>query len=74
MDRHQHHQRNRDRDRRALAITLAITATYCLVELVGGILTNSLALLSDAGHMFADVGSARHQSVRRALEPATTHG
>ena len=57
MDRHQHHQRNRDHDRRALAITLAITAMYCLVELVGGILTNSLALLSDAGHMFADVGA-----------------
>ena len=25
-----------------------------MVELIGGILTNSLALLSDAGHMFSD--------------------
>ncbi len=57
MDRHQHHPRNREDDRRALATTLAITATYCLVELAGGILTNSLALLSDAGHMFADVAA-----------------
>ncbi len=40
-----------------LGITLAITATYCVVELVGGIVTNSLALLSDAGHMFADVAA-----------------
>jgi len=28
---------------------------YLLVEVVGGLLTNSLALLSDAGHMFTDV-------------------
>jgi cobalt-zinc-cadmium efflux system protein len=57
VDQHQTHQRNRDHDRRALALTLAITATYCLVEVAGGILTNSLALLSDAGHMFADVAA-----------------
>jgi cobalt-zinc-cadmium efflux system protein len=44
-------------NRRALTITLVITATYCLVELAGGFLTNSLALLSDAGHMFADVAA-----------------
>ncbi|MGH3054883.1 MAG: cation diffusion facilitator family transporter, partial [Gaiellaceae bacterium] len=57
MDRHLHAQLEREHDRRALAITLAITAAYCLVELAGGILTNSLALLSDAGHMFADVAA-----------------
>ena len=45
------------RNRRDLTITLAITAGYCLVEVIGGFLTNSLALLSDAGHMFADVGA-----------------
>lgn len=57
MARHENHQLTRDGDRRALTITLAITATYCLVELAGGIVTNSLALLSDAGHMFADVAA-----------------
>ncbi|HVO22230.1 MAG TPA: cation diffusion facilitator family transporter [Candidatus Margulisiibacteriota bacterium] len=57
MDRHQNHQHSRDHDRRALALTLAITAAYCLVELAGGVFTNSLALLSDAGHMFADVAA-----------------
>jgi cobalt-zinc-cadmium efflux system protein len=50
-----------DRDvggsRRDLAITLLITAAYCLVEIAGGVWTNSLALLSDAGHMFADVAA-----------------
>jgi cobalt-zinc-cadmium efflux system protein len=49
------HHRNAGRNRRDLTITLVITAAYCLVEVAGGVLTNSLALLSDAGHMFADV-------------------
>lgn len=49
--------RDIERNRRDLAITLAITATYCIVEFAGGLLTNSLALLSDAGHMFADIGA-----------------
>ena len=57
MTQHGNRQLSRAHDRRALAITLGITATYCLVELAGGILTNSLALLSDAGHMFADVAA-----------------
>ncbi len=30
---------------------------FCVVEFIGGWLTNSLALLSDAGHMLADVGA-----------------
>jgi len=45
------------RNQRDLVIALVLTAGYCMVELVGGILTNSLALLSDAGHMFADVAA-----------------
>jgi len=43
------------RNRRDLTITLVITGGFCVVEVVGGVVTNSLALLSDAGHMFADV-------------------
>ena len=34
---------------------LALTSSFMVVEIVGGILTNSLALLSDAAHMFTDV-------------------
>jgi len=37
-----------------LAITLGITLAILLAELVGGLLSNSLALLSDAGHVFTD--------------------
>ena len=39
---------------RALRLTLALTATYTVVEVVGGILTGSLALLADAAHMLSD--------------------
>ena len=42
--------------RRALKITFALTFAYFCVEVVGGLLTNSLALLADAGHMLTDVG------------------
>ena len=43
--------------RRTLAIVLALNALSFLVELVAGLMTNSLALLSDAGHMLGDVGA-----------------
>ena len=43
--------------RRTLAIVLALNALTFLVELGVGWWTNSLALLSDAGHMLGDVGA-----------------
>lgn len=43
--------------RRALAMVLALNALSCLVEFAAGWWTNSLALLSDAGHMLGDVGA-----------------
>ena len=38
-----------------LAAAFAVLATFMVVEVVGGLLTRSLALLSDAGHMLTDV-------------------
>lgn len=38
-----------------LAVTVGIGAAFMVVELVVGLLTGSLALLSDAAHMFTDV-------------------
>ena len=35
----------------------SINLAYLLIEAIGGILTGSMALLSDAGHMFTDVGA-----------------
>jgi cobalt-zinc-cadmium efflux system protein len=40
--------------RKGLLIALSITLFMMVAEIVGGILSNSLALLSDAGHMFTD--------------------
>ena len=51
------HGADRAEDRRALRWALALTAAFCVVEFVGGWLTNSLALLSDAVHMLTDVGA-----------------
>ena len=45
------------RDRRSLKLCLIFNAVFFVVELLGGIWTNSLALISDAGHMFSDVGA-----------------
>jgi cobalt-zinc-cadmium efflux system protein len=47
---HEHGEGNR----RALALVLALTAGFTVVEIVGGLLTGSLALLADAGHMLSD--------------------
>lgn len=43
-----------EKHRYRLWIALAITVAYMLVQIVAGILTNSLALLSDAAHMGTD--------------------
>ena len=40
--------------RRALGLVLALTVSYTVAEIVGGLLTGSLALLADAGHMLGD--------------------
>ena len=40
-----------------LGIALALTGTFLIVELVGAYLFNSLALLSDAAHMFTDAAA-----------------
>jgi len=40
---------------RNLLIVLLITAGVMIAEIIGGLLANSLALLSDAGHMLTDI-------------------
>jgi cobalt-zinc-cadmium efflux system protein len=42
--------------RQQLLIVFIITFGYLVVEVIGGLLTHSLALLADAGHMLTDVG------------------
>jgi len=42
-------------NQRNLVIALLITAIVMIAEIIGGLLANSLALLSDAGHMLTDI-------------------
>src|SRR5262245_36185547 len=42
---------------RRLALALGLAAAYLVAEVVGGVLTGSLALLADAGHMGSDVAA-----------------
>ncbi|ALJ08349.1 MAG: cation diffusion facilitator family transporter [Caulobacteraceae bacterium] len=42
---------------RQLGIALALTGTFLIVEVIGGLVFNSLALLSDAAHMFTDAAA-----------------
>lgn len=44
-------------NKRLLTISLCITATVMVVQIVGAILTSSLALLADAAHMFTDASA-----------------
>jgi cobalt-zinc-cadmium efflux system protein len=52
---HDHGADLREVSRRRLWWTLAINLAFLLVEFVGGLVTGSLALLADAGHMLTDV-------------------
>ena len=57
---HTHHSVESDdkaysSNQRKLLIALLITSVVMIAEIVGGLLANSLALLSDAGHMLTDV-------------------
>jgi cobalt-zinc-cadmium efflux system protein len=54
---HQHRVASSAASRRRLVIALGLTASYLIVEVVAGILSGSLALLSDAGHMLTDAGA-----------------
>lgn len=56
-DGHSHGVGERGQNMRPLAITLVLTTTFMVAEVVGGLLTGSLALLADAGHMLSDSAS-----------------
>ena len=52
---HGHHAHDHGlTDSRRLAIALVVIAGFMVVEIVGGVLSNSLALIADAGHMATD--------------------
>ena len=53
---------------------LLLTSTYLVAEVIGGLLTNSLALLADAAHMLTDVGGLALAlfAIWMAQKPATS--
>ncbi len=59
--------------RRRLMLVLALTSSFMFVEAVAGVLTGSLVLLADAGHMLTDVGglSLALAAIWFAQRPAT---
>ncbi len=64
---------------RRLMGVLALTASFMVVEAVGGWISGSLALLADAGHMLADVGALALAALtgwiaRRPADDAKTYG
>jgi cobalt-zinc-cadmium efflux system protein len=66
-------------NRRRLAAVLALTLAFLAVEVAAGILTGSLALLADAGHMLTDVAGlvlalAAMKFAERPPSPRRTYG
>jgi cobalt-zinc-cadmium efflux system protein len=64
---------------RSLRLVLAVTAAFMVVEVVGGVMANSLALLADAGHMLTDVAALALALfatwfARRPATPDMTYG
>lgn len=62
------------RNRKGLAWALGLTVTYMAAEVVGGILTGSLALLADAAHMLTDAGGLAFAllAIKLGERPATS--
>lgn len=63
-DQHPHHEHHhhhglpsRTGSRRALGLALVVTFAFFIIEVIGGIVANSLALLSDAAHMLSDAAA-----------------
>lgn len=61
------------RNAKRLTVVFGLTSFYFVVEVVGGLLTKSLALLADAGHMLTDVAGVGLAllAIRFAARPAS---
>src|SRR5581483_1012242 len=77
---HAHTQSAAGRNKRPMALVFGLTITYLVVEVIGGLITGSLVLLADAGHMLSDSGGIGlalmaislyilYESYRRFMKP-----
>lgn len=73
------HDHSHSRNKKTLLVAFLIITSYMVVEAVGGYLTNSLALLADAGHMLSDsislgVGYLAFSIGEKAADQMKTYG
>ncbi|MEO1998325.1 MAG: cation transporter, partial [Planctomycetaceae bacterium] len=64
---------------RRMCTVLILTGLYMLAEVIGGLLTGSLALIADAGHMLSDFGALllsifAIRIAQRPADPNRTYG
>ncbi|WP_373288875.1 cation diffusion facilitator family transporter [Paenibacillus nasutitermitis] len=76
---HSHHSIDSNGNKMGLIIALTITVSIMFLEFFGGLMTNSLALLSDSGHMLSDASSLALSLVAvwfaaKAASPQKTYG
>ncbi|WP_167631036.1 cation diffusion facilitator family transporter [Mariprofundus ferrooxydans] len=69
---HDHHGHSHGHHGHKLDLALGLTLLFAIVELIGGLISNSLALLADAAHMSSDVIALALAAFagRLALKPA----
>lgn len=69
------HSHTAGKNENALWISLALTTTILVAELIGGVVTGSLALISDAAHMFTDAAALAIAlaAIRIAKRPLTLY-
>lgn len=73
------HNHSHSRNKKTLLVAFLIITSFMVVEAVGGYLTNSLALLADAGHMLSDsislgVGYLAFSIGEKAADQMKTYG
>lgn len=71
---HSHHHEADEKNASRIGIAALLTGGFMFVELVGGVLSGSLALIADAGHMLSDFGALALAWIgfRMARRPATS--
>lgn len=76
---HRHDSTGKNPQARPIALTLGLVVLYMGLEIMGGLLSGSLALLADAGHMLSDAGALAltlfaMKAARRRATPERTYG
>ena len=76
---HDHHHGGEEKNESRIAIAALLTGGFMGVELVGGVLAGSLALMADAGHMLSDFASLAlawfgFRMARRPADSRRTYG